>query len=780
MCKDAGHESRRWGIGVKRIVVLSDGTGNSSAKLFKTNVWRLYQALDLAQQGDVPQVAYYDDGVGTSSFRPLALLGGAFGYGLKRNVLHLYDFLCRTWEPGDEIYAFGFSRGAFTVRILAGLVLDQGLLTACPDRALAGYSRDAYRAYRWRFNATGGLVAPLRKLRDAAVRVWRAACRQAQYAQLEPAKVPAIEFIGVWDTVAAYGTPLAELTRGIDEWVWPLSMPDHHLKHRVKAARQALALDDERETFHPVLWDEVAEQAMADRGEVAPGRIKQVWFAGMHADVGGGYPDDSLSYEPLAWMIQEAEKAGLRFRPEALQLLALEASRSAPIHDSRRGLGGYYRYQPRKIAARLAVPDPASLLMQNPDPAARARLTSVQVHQSVFDRIASGPGRYAPLVLPRDYAVVQRDSAVTARPESAAQAAARCHGQERVWNDVWRKRVAYFASVGVSLLLAAAPLWGSAAACEGPQCLLSPVIQGIGLVLPGFASYWTGAFARNPGTSAVLAGALALLLLRGASLERRIHDGMRALWAPIWTPRQRPAGSAPARVWSDPGIAWLRTRYAYQRAFQILKWTVAPNLFGPVILAALVVLAGGLPLLGAYRAQLALAERSGAFCGAAPGAASQAAPGGERLFRTDAVCWDTGTDLERGRAYEIRMRVVDPWEDGATPASPEGLEPGRLPWGFGYLALPVRRSLGGGWFQPFLTIRPGGKPGPSQGLDIHFAGSAYVATFEAAATGRAYLWVNDVALDRQGVTGRFYADHHGTASVRIVPAGPPAAYGRGR
>lgn len=108
--------------GGKAIVVLSDGTGNSAAKLFKTNVWRLYQALDLTEpmpsaQGTARQIAYYDDGVGTSSFWPLALLGGVFGWGLKRNVLDLYTFICRNYKPGDRIYAFGFSRGAFTIRI---------------------------------------------------------------------------------------------------------------------------------------------------------------------------------------------------------------------------------------------------------------------------------------------------------------------------------------------------------------------------------------------------------------------------------------------------------------------------------------------------------------------------------------------------------------------------------------------------------------------------------------------------------------------------------------
>src|SRR3989338_1841759 len=111
----------------KNIVLLSDGTGNSVAKLFKTNVWRLYQALDL-QGGD--QIAFYDDGDGTESFKPLALLGGAIGLGLKRNVLDLYTFLCRNYEQNDRIYGFGFSRGAFTIRTLVGLIASQGVVRA--------------------------------------------------------------------------------------------------------------------------------------------------------------------------------------------------------------------------------------------------------------------------------------------------------------------------------------------------------------------------------------------------------------------------------------------------------------------------------------------------------------------------------------------------------------------------------------------------------------------------------------------------------------------------
>src|SRR6202012_1090993 len=104
----------------KNIVLLSDGTGNSSAKLFKTNVWRLFQALDL--RNAAKQVAFYDDGVGTSSFKWWAAFTGIFGIGLKRNVLDIYCFCCRNFNEGDKIFGFGFSRGSFTIRVVAGLI----------------------------------------------------------------------------------------------------------------------------------------------------------------------------------------------------------------------------------------------------------------------------------------------------------------------------------------------------------------------------------------------------------------------------------------------------------------------------------------------------------------------------------------------------------------------------------------------------------------------------------------------------------------------------------
>jgi len=183
----------------KTIVLLADGTGNSAAKLFKTNVWRVYQALDLADPpapGEPRQIAYYHNGVGTSVFKPLALLGGVFGVGLKRNVIDMYRFVCRNYEPDDRIFLFGFSRGAFTVRILASLLLREGILRCATENELGRYAPDAYRAYRRRFKLPlwdnkrkyrrfdpseveldpkqkVGLVDWLRDARDWVLRTWR-------------------------------------------------------------------------------------------------------------------------------------------------------------------------------------------------------------------------------------------------------------------------------------------------------------------------------------------------------------------------------------------------------------------------------------------------------------------------------------------------------------------------------------------------------------------------------------------------------------------------------
>jgi uncharacterized protein (DUF2235 family) len=329
----------------RRIVLLSDGTGNSSGKIWRTNVWRTFEALDLSGS---EQVAFYDDGVGTSSFILLAILGGAFGVGLKRNVIDIYKFACRNYRNStDEIFGFGFSRGAFTIRVVIGLILDQGLIPAdsIDDAELDTRAHQAYRAYRKKhFHTNWGLF-------------WQWLKGDPKLNLPPPHPVPTIRFLGLWDTVAAYGLPVDEMTRGVSQWIKPLEIPSHQLHPSVKRACHALAIDDERTTFHPVLWDEPLPSAPPISPRYTKDeRISQVWFAGMHANVGGGYPDDSLAKIPLYWIVEEAKRCGLVFKapptadPNAVAQIRSAQDKDGRLYDSRSGLGSYYRYGPRYIA----------------------------------------------------------------------------------------------------------------------------------------------------------------------------------------------------------------------------------------------------------------------------------------------------------------------------------------------------------------------------------------------------------------------------------------------
>ena len=192
-------------------------------------------------------------------------------------------------------------------------------------------------------------------------------------------------------------------------------------------------------------------------GRVRRDRLRQVWFAGMHSNVGGGYPDDSLSYVSLEWMLDEAIKAGLRFDGKAIAEIRRTASPYGPIYNSRRGFAAYYRYQPRKISARLDPPDPTTSVMQDTDLKGAGLLTGVRIHESVLERIRQGDDDYAPIVLPASYEIVRSDEAV--EPPGEARPDLRAQQQEGVWNIVWKRRVTYFSTVVVSLLLAAMPLF---------------------------------------------------------------------------------------------------------------------------------------------------------------------------------------------------------------------------------------------------------------------------------------------------------------------------------
>jgi uncharacterized protein (DUF2235 family) len=282
----------------KNIALFSDGTGNSSAKFIRTNVWRVYEAVDLSGPD---QIAYYDDGVGTSSFMPLAILGGAIGFGLKRNVKHLYAFLSRNYEPGDRIFAFGFSRERSPSEFWLISFADQGLVRGATEDGLQRSVDAKWWAYRK--GARTRIAGKVRRRAPRRVSTKKAADEEVKFT-----------ILGRWDTVDAYGLPGGELARAWDHYFWPLSMNDRIASTTIEKAYHALSVDDERNTFHPVLWTEETESQNATSVHLDEERISQVWFAGVHSNVGGGYAEDSLSFVPLYWIIREAAGRGLRFQ----------------------------------------------------------------------------------------------------------------------------------------------------------------------------------------------------------------------------------------------------------------------------------------------------------------------------------------------------------------------------------------------------------------------------------------------------------------------------------
>jgi uncharacterized protein (DUF2235 family) len=752
----------------RKIVLLSDGTGNSAAKVWRTNVWRIFESLDLSGSS---QVAFYDDGVGTSSFKPAAILGGAFGYGLKRNVLDLYKFACRNHRgPDDEIFGFGFSRGAFTIRIVVGLILEQGIIRASSEAELDRKARAAYRDFRrknfhtiWRFPE---FIA--RWIRDALIRT--------DYSKDDNFHGATIRFLGLWDTVAAYGMPIEEMTRGISQWIFPLLLPRCDLDKRVVRACHALSIDDERTTFHPVLWDERDESMLASRGDgkcyLIDERISQVWFVGVHSNIGGGYPDDSLAQIPLVWMMTEARLAGLSFKsapdasPQTLGHPLTAQDKDGRLYDPRKGLGGYYRYGPRKIA-ELGQ----ELLARG------GRKAIPKIHESVLQRIKNYAHLYPPNGLPAEYAVVTHTGEVlppALNPyESAAQALARSRVQEETWNIIWLRRIVYFMTVGVSVYLAAFPLMKalpSTAELVSPLRWVSDGVRLAGAFLPGAADPWINGYARDPLRFLIVVLLLVALLWWGSRLAVRIQNDMGVLWA------KSLSGSLGAGKEPDDFIFRLRTHPWYRAAHFTLKRYVAPAFFAAIF----VYLALGLTSHALFNLQ----DYAGLVC-QETGKAQEIAPGetikvaaanstAHPLFQAEQLCQNMGIKLEQNKKYRITFKVEEPFMDGHIEAS-RGFYSWSPPlWTDKFImlaAVPFRRELIRPWFR--VVARIGGKGGEETFLDPDPNDGSIDETIEATRDGELFLFVNDAVVAVPGLYGFFYSwNNRGKAEVAITQQKP--------
>ena len=328
------------------------------------------------------------------------------------------------YEPNDKVFLFGFSRVAFTVRSLAGLIgrcglMDRGIFMAAnSERARAVLLRrvvNAYRSTKTIFDDPEETAqCKERRIRD-----------ELGLSELKPRSIP-IHFIGVWGTVDAVGMPFEELKHVIGYFwarvsgrrLWHFNDQIPH--HRIRHAYHALALDDERRTFHPILWelptsvdpnDESETSSQPARGPTTSTKVKQVWFAGMHANVGGGYPRDELAHVSLNWMIDNAERHGLIFLAHRRKELLQAADVHGHMYNSRTGLRMFYRpglrdpYRRRKNLpleaswSTVLVHARDYLFADRQRQIVRRRPTKPVVHESVYARARRVSNGYAPKAL---------------------------------------------------------------------------------------------------------------------------------------------------------------------------------------------------------------------------------------------------------------------------------------------------------------------------------------------------------------------------------------------
>jgi hypothetical protein len=323
---------------MRNLIVCADGTWSTAEQETDglprpTNVVRLYSALADKGPGDEPQLRYYHPGLGTDGGLLRRLAGGALGIGLGRNVMSAYRWLSDEYEPDDRLFLFGFSRGAYTVRSLAGLITRCGLIET---QGLSDH--DAWAAVE-RVYELG-----YRQRQDPAA--WSQGLAFHHRGNGMPADE--VHFLGVWDTVGALGIPDNYGVLNLFDDATRYRFHDTELNPNVLNARHALALDERRGSFSPTLWSNLAGRSS----------VQQQWFPGCHGDVGGGHIETGLSDGALEWMLDEASALGLALVPDLTDQLSPDPQ--GLMHDS---LNGFWRrlfHQPRTVPAVVTAVTPAT------------------------------------------------------------------------------------------------------------------------------------------------------------------------------------------------------------------------------------------------------------------------------------------------------------------------------------------------------------------------------------------------------------------------------------
>lgn len=752
----------------KNIVVCSDGTGNAGGKARGTNVWRLFEAVDQSPyppRGQRRQIAFHDDGVGTEKLKYVRALTGAFGYGISRNLRQLYAFLIQNYEEyengqHDDIYLFGFSRGAFTVRVLANMVNLCGLPCKYEDNRrertpteVAALARQALRAYKRRRWPGYGQPQPFKD----------------EYSRDESGKSRdvRVKCVGVWDTVDAVGLPIDELTAAFSR-LFPLRFSDNALSSRVDAGLQALSIDDERYTFHPVLWE-----AAKSRKQV----IKQVWFAGVHSNVGGGYPKDQLSYIPLNWMMEQVQalepdrRKCLRFQPDLAEEYRRDALFNGQLYDSRAGVAAYYRYAPRRLDQ---VGEPTALTKGLEKGPTKRQMSKFRpdVHASVAMRIYEEIDGYAPTAIPQDYSLVGDsnfpiDKLGTEQKESPSGKSKRVAHLEFAYDFIWWRRVLYYTLVAWTLWIIVA---GWAYSLEPIPIDLGSVAWVLGAfaaILPWPLADIVVGYQKYPTRFLFSIGVYLVLWFWNRHLRAHIRDiavdawhlgfgqevvsGPRALLTRFFR-HPFSAGDLITRIVFDWPVHWIarlartigeswRSVGALRRISYAFEWGLVP-LFAGVLLVLIV---AARPVWN----YLNRAELTPYFT---PAAETIDAGSRSVKFETRNPLQATGWKLVEGERYGIEVADVSSWRDLNYPATPAGLgedwQHNPVMWS----GMLLRRDIGAPWFQlrgVIITDK-------DEEVDIAIGNGA---EFKATATGELFLFVNDVP--------GLYENNHGTATIVI-------------
>lgn len=751
----------------KKIILFADGTGNAFSTR-PSNVWRIFEALDTSSKD---QIAYYIPGVGTQSLWPLALFDSATGIGVPSNVRKLYRFLCWNWGPGDEIYMFGFSRGAFTIRTLIGLISSEGLVPRVVNGETvtrAEMRRNALAAWR-SYRRKGAPIGPpvtmiARPIRDFFLELWHGILRHRRYdapylvsqakAQSLDTVVNAtkvqkrhganieIKFVGLFDTVEAFGVPIDELRWAIDKLIWPISFSNRQMSPIVRVVRQALSLDDERKTFHPLRIDRAIKNQRgrlqrlfsraASQSQVTPSpdaserqfeRVREVWFAGVHSDVGGGYPDDELAKVPLSWMLDELKatdaetkqsgKGGppLRFRAGTVESFHITASPFGSLHDSRAGVAAFYRYSPRTVEAVVE---------------GGKEINDVVVHHSVVERVVDGSDLYAPLTLPGDAVVLTPNGQPQQildylETESRDGGLSLSKWQERnkdlldhASDLVWIRQLAYFSMLGIALSLLLLPLWSDRISDLfgdlKDENVVGGFVEAIETAAPSYLQPYLEAFRSHPTVIASLVAFSLFLYWIGSLLQDKIHDNVRRAWRPDLV------GTKQGSAW-NPLYQFARAMRKVNSSAPWLGRTILKGASGTAVAAVALAFVAGVVVLSS-RIKFNYELGAGKVC-AAPDAptkkdlrwvsafdATNETNEKNATFRTNEPCWASGLAVEKGAAYRLSIKMEKPWFDQLIMTDVGGFESNTF---FRKIFLtPLLRWPSAGWFQPIARIDDGG------------------------------------------------------------------------